>query len=66
MSRLWGLINSIQIIVLMPLISLNFPANVQLVYSFISYNMNFQIVPIDLPAYGILEFNETEVTAYTS
>jgi hypothetical protein len=66
MSRLWGLINSMQIIVMMPLISVEFPANVQLVYYFLSYNMNFQIIPLDLNAYGILEFNETADVSFTA
>ena len=35
------------------------PANVQLIYYFISYNMNFQVVPMDLQEYGILAFTET-------
>jgi hypothetical protein len=41
MSRLWGMITSIQLIVLMPLISVDFPANVQLVYVFFSDYLNF-------------------------
>ena len=59
MSRLWGMISSMQLIVLMPLMSVSIPGNVQLLYYFISYNMNFQIIPMDLQAYGILEFNQT-------
>ena len=48
MSRLWGMISSMQLIVLMPLISVSIPGNVQLLYYFISYNMNFQVIPMDL------------------
>ena len=48
MSRLWGLIGSMQLIVMMPLMSVNMPGNVQLLYYFINYNMNFQIIPMDL------------------
>jgi hypothetical protein len=48
MSRLWGLIGSMQLIVMMPLMSVNIPGNVQLLYYFINYNMNFQIIPMDL------------------
>jgi hypothetical protein len=54
MSKLWGLISSMQFIVLLPLMSVRIPANVQLIYYFISYNMNWQIIPMDLEAYGIL------------
>ena len=68
MSKLWGLISSMQFIVLLPLMSVRIPANVQLIYYFISYNMNWQIIPMDLEAYGILSFNEPEeegADAYT-
>lgn len=57
MSRLWGMIDAIQIIVLLPLSSLSFPANVQLVFNFLQNNMNFQIIPVDLNAMGIITFN---------
>lgn len=66
MSRLWGLISSMQLIVLMPLMSISLPANVQLLYLFIKDNLNFQILPLDLSSYGILDFtNTTNDHAYT-
>ena len=64
MSRLWGLISSMQFIVLLPLMSVRIPANVQLLYNFILFNMNWQIIPMDLQAYGVLAFNETEAEEY--
>jgi|LauGreDrversion4_2_1035121.scaffolds.fasta_scaffold48137_2 hypothetical protein len=67
MSKLWGLITAMQFIVLFPLMSVRIPANVQLIYYFISFNMNFQVIPMDLQEYGILNFNETfeDHEAYT-
>ena len=58
MSRLWGMIGSMQLIVLLPLIKVNIPGNVQLIYYFINYNMNFQIIPMDLESYGIVSFSK--------
>ena len=42
---LWGMINVMQIIVNMPLLNVNFPANALLFYSFIVNISNFNIIP---------------------
>lgn len=54
-----------QLIVLVPLTSVDIPANVQLLYYFINDNLNFQIIPIDLNRYGIFEFDASEDQGYT-
>jgi hypothetical protein len=65
MTRLWGMITSMQIIVLMPLLSVDIPQNIHLVYQFISGNMNFQMVPFDLEEMGIFYFNETNDRSFS-
>ncbi|TNV74823.1 hypothetical protein FGO68_gene10275 [Halteria grandinella] len=47
MSRLWGNINSIQIVLQLPLCSVRMPANVQLIYYFIQYNFNIELIQLD-------------------
>lgn len=47
MSRLWGMIKSIQIILMFPLTLVDIPANVQLLYFFMTYNFNMELVPLD-------------------
>ena len=46
MSQLWGMIRSLQIILFLPLTLVNMPPNVQLLYFFMTFNCNFQFLPI--------------------
>lgn len=55
MTRLWGMINTMQFIVLMPLVSANVPANVYLVFYMIQANLNMQVLPIKLKSILILD-----------
>ena len=43
LQSMWGLINSLQIVVSMPLLSLSFPANVQLMFSLIIQIATFSL-----------------------
>lgn len=45
MQFLWGMINALQLILLIPLFSLNFPANVQLCFSILIDISNFNVLP---------------------
>lgn len=45
MNRLWGVIKSLQIILLLPLTLVDIPPNVQLLYFFMNSNFNIQLVP---------------------
>jgi hypothetical protein len=47
MSRIWGMIKSLQIILLFPLALVNIPPNVQLLYFFMTYSCNTELVPSD-------------------
>jgi hypothetical protein len=58
MNKLWGVIKSLQIILLLPLTRAHIPPNVQLLYYFMNSNFNIEIVPSTtlsfsfLPLYG--------------
>ena len=56
MNRLWGMIKSIQIILMFPLTLIDIPANVQLIYYFMTYNCNLQLIPIDAYLFTLLDF----------
>ena len=45
MNRLWGVIKSLQVILLLPLTLVDIPPNVQLLYFFMNSNFNIQLVP---------------------
>ena len=54
MSKLWGVIKSLQIILLLPMTTADFPANVQLLYYFMSSNFNIELVPSKSLSFGYL------------
>jgi hypothetical protein len=56
MNRLWGIIMSVQIILVFPLILVDIPSNVQLLYFFMNQNMNMQILPLDSLSFKFLDF----------
>jgi len=43
---LWGMINTVQLIVYMPLMNVNFPPNAVLFYSLVANVAQFNIVPV--------------------
>ena len=44
MNRLWGMIKSLQITLMLPLCLVSMPANVQLLYFFMNSNLNLQFL----------------------
>lgn len=54
MSKLWGVIKSLQIILLLPLTLVDIPPNVQLLYFFMNSNFNIEIVPSATLNFGFL------------
>eukprot|EP00347_Sterkiella_histriomuscorum_P009028 403342805 len=62
LQMLWGMINTVQMIVHMPLINIDFPANTMLFYSLLFEISNFQLVPSDDINTQIFDFSETEDT----
>lgn len=59
MSRLWGMIKSIQIILMFPLTLVEIPANVQLLYFFMTYNFNMELVPLDSLSFQFMDFESS-------
>ena len=47
MQLLWGMVNTLQLIIHMNMLSVLMPANVQLFFSLIVDIVNFKIVPTD-------------------
>lgn len=45
LSLLWGMINTVQIIIYMPLMNVDFPPNAVFFYSFITDIAQFNIIP---------------------
>ena len=62
MQLLWGLINVMQLIVLLPLYNLAFPANAALFYSFLRELSNFEILPVDLINNAIYGKNDQKLS----
>ena len=56
MNTFWGIIKSVQIILLYPLILVDIPPNVQLLYFFMNQNLNIQILPLDFLIFKFLDF----------
>ena len=54
MSKLWGLIKPLQIILLLPMTLADFPPNVQLLYYFMNSNFNVELVPTTSLSFGYL------------
>lgn len=54
MSRLWGMIKSIQIILMFPLTLVDIPPNVKLLYFFMTYNFNMDMLTIDYLSFKFL------------
>jgi hypothetical protein len=54
MSKLWGVIKSLQIILFLPLTTADFPSNVDLLYYFMNSNFNIEIVPSTSLSFGYL------------
>lgn len=53
MQLLWGMVNTLQLIIHMNMLSVLMPANVQLFFSLIVDIVNFKIVPTDKIITGI-------------
>ena len=60
MSKLWGMIRSLQIILFLPLTLVNMPPNVQLLYFFMTYNFNFYFIPLGSISLNMLSFGSKE------
>ena len=59
MSRLWGLIKTLQIILLLPLTLVDIPANVQLLYFFMTYNFNLEFLNLDALKFKFITIEDT-------
>jgi len=58
MQMLWGMVNTLQLIVHMPLLAVIFPANAQFFLQFIVKVVNFNIIPTDKVIGAILTVEE--------
>ncbi len=57
---MWGMINSLNILVHIPLINLAFPANMEVFMSFLIRITNFNLLPNDFIYNGLLEFTASD------
>jgi|LauGreDrversion4_2_1035121.scaffolds.fasta_scaffold32681_1 hypothetical protein len=69
MNKLWGVVKSLQIILLLPLTLVDIPQNVKLLYFFMNSNFNLQLVPSSSLSFSFLPFyggNYSAATSYNS
>lgn len=59
------MIKSIQIILLFPLTLVEIPPNVQLLYFFMTYNFNMELIPSDILSLNFLDFGEYSYDSIT-
>ena len=59
MNLLWGMVNTLQLIIHLPLISVYFPQNCQLFFSFIVDIVNFSLIPTDKIMNKIFSFKNS-------
>jgi len=62
MNLLWGMVNALQLIVVMPLLSIKMPANASSLLLMIMGIANFEVLPTD-DIFGTI-FNFTDTVAY--
>ena len=60
MQYLWGMINALQLIVHLPLMSFNFPANAKFIFTLFIELTQFDIIPNDFLGTSIFSFDEPE------
>lgn len=54
LSQLWGMVNTLQLIVYLPLFNLKFPANLQSFFVLIINTLNLELMNVDWPNHNIL------------
>ena len=61
MNLLWGMVNTLQLIIHLPLLAVYFPQNCQLFFTFITDIVNFSLIPTDKIMDKMFQFkNSTE------
>ncbi len=61
MQMLWSMINTVQIIVLTPLMGISTPANVKMFFSTLIDMANFDVMPVEVAYSWALNFTESPV-----
>lgn len=56
MNRLWGMIKSLQVTLMLPLCQVWMPANVQMLYFFMNYNLNLQLFSLSFLDFTFLTY----------
>ena len=61
LQLLWALVNVMQLLLIMPLINVNFPVNAATLYGYLIEIANFDILPVDKINEATYEFSDNKV-----
>lgn len=61
LQLLWALVNVMQLLLVMPLINVNFPVNAATFYGYLIDIANFDILPVETINHAMYKFSENEV-----